>query len=69
MYGTRDAPVEWQKEMANTMLCIGFDGVQTAPCLYFHPELDVYAIIHVDDLIRGGSGAGPGEVAGGCPVH
>ena len=31
MYGTRDAPIEWQKEMTNTMICLGYIAVKTAP--------------------------------------
>ena len=51
MYGTRDAPAEWQQEMNNTMVHLGFVAVKSAPCLYFHPEKDVYVVIHVDDVM------------------
>ena len=57
MYGTRDAPVEWQNEVGKTMMGIGFVAVRSTPCLYFHPTMNLYVVIHVDDVMAIGSKA------------
>ena len=36
MYGTRDAPAEWQAELERTMIKLGFRPVVSTPCLYCH---------------------------------
>ena len=51
MYGTRDAPAEWQAEMERTMIKLGFRPVVSTPCLYYHSSLDVLVFGHVDDLM------------------
>ena len=51
MYGTRDAPAEWQAELERAMIKLGFRPVVSTPCLYCHSLLDVRVVGHVDDLI------------------
>ena len=51
MYGTRDAPAEWQAELERTMIKLGFRPVVSTPCLYCHSSLDVLVVGHVDDLM------------------
>ena len=51
MYGTRDAPSEWQAELERTMIKLGFRPVVSTPCLYCHSSLDVLVVGHVDDLM------------------
>ena len=36
-YGTRDAAMNWQEEVANKTTRIGFVRGICSPCLYFHP--------------------------------
>ena len=55
MYGTRDAPVEWQAELERTMVQLGFVAVQSTPCLYYHAKSGVRVVGHVDDLMCVGS--------------
>ena len=50
IYGTRDAPAEWQGELERTMIKLGFRPVVPTPCLYSHSSLNVL-VGHVDDLI------------------
>ena len=54
MYGTRDAPVEWQAEVGRTMTGLGFVAVRTTPCLFSNPRTKVQAVIHVDDIMATG---------------
>ena len=51
MYGTRDAPAEWQAELERTMIQLGFRPVVSPPCLYYHSPLEVLVVGHVDDLM------------------
>ena len=51
MYGTRDAPAMWQEHLENTFSQVAFRGSAAAPCVYFHPELNVCAVAHVDDVL------------------
>jgi hypothetical protein len=54
MYGTRAAPLVWQKVVRRTMLALGFQMNPIFPCLYYHPERDVTVITHVDDFLCSG---------------
>ena len=54
MYGTRAAPLVWQKVVRRTMLALGFQMNPIFPCLYYHPEYDVTVITHVDDFLCSG---------------
>ena len=51
MYGTRDAPAEWQAELERTMIKLGFRPVVSTPCLYCHSSLNVRVVGHVDDFM------------------
>ena len=51
MYGTRDAPAMWQEHLEGTFKEARFTPSKVAPCVYFHPELHVCAVAHVDDVL------------------
>ena len=51
MYGTRDAPAEWQAELERTMIKLVFRPVVSTPCLYCHSSLGVLVVGHVIDLM------------------
>jgi len=51
MYGTRDAPAIWQKEVRKLMLALGFRGCKSNPCIYIHDERDLTVDVHVDDFL------------------
>ena len=36
LYGTRDAAMNWQEEVAREMVRLGFARGKYNPCLYFH---------------------------------
>jgi len=54
MYGTRDAPAEWQNVVTRVMKELGFLPSSTTPCLYYYPERELRVIIHVDDFLCSG---------------
>ena len=50
LYGTRDAAMNWQEEVANEMHRWGFSRGQYNPCLYSHAERKVRVFLHGDDF-------------------
>jgi len=54
MYGTRSAPLVWQKMVRKTMARLGFHACMTIPCLYYHKDRDIYLVAHVDDFLCSG---------------
>ena len=51
MYGTRDAATNWQEEVAREMKKIGFRRGRYNPCVYWHLEKRIKAIVHGDDFV------------------
>ena len=51
MYGTRDAPLIWQKTLRKVLNNLGFQNSVTTACLYFHKGRDLQVVAHVDDLL------------------
>ena len=51
MYGTRDAPLIWQKEVRKALEGLGFRCCKSNSCLYKHDERDIYVNVHVDDFL------------------
>ena len=54
MYGTRDAPQIWQKEVQRTMESFGFTMSVLQPSVYYHREKDMIVVVHVDDFLCSG---------------
>lgn len=54
MYGTRDAPQIWQKEVQKTMESFGFTMSVLQPSVYYHREKDMIVVVHVDDFLCSG---------------
>ena len=54
MYGTRSAPLIWQKVVMKKMKEMGFDTCPTTPCLYHHKTRDFLVVDHVDDFLGAG---------------
>ena len=50
MYGTRDAPQNWQAYVDNLMRDLGFLPGVAHPCVYHHAVRDIQVVIHVDDF-------------------
>ena len=50
MYGTRDAPQNWQAYVDNLMRGLGFLPGVAHPCVYHHAVRDIQVVVHVDDF-------------------
>ena len=55
LYGTRDAAMNWQEEVARCMKSWGFRRGTYNPCLYFHNVWNVKTLVHGDDFVSVGS--------------
>ena len=58
LYGTRDAATNWQEEVAKAMKGWGFRRGLSNPCLYWHREKGLKALVHGDDFGAAGSRSG-----------
>ena len=58
LYGTRDAPKLWQEELKKTMEELGFESSALHPCVFWHQEMELFVIAHVDDLLAFGGVVG-----------
>jgi hypothetical protein len=50
MYGTRDAAQNWECEYVQVMGDVGFSRGQSTPCIFWHKEKGIWAVIHGDDF-------------------
>jgi len=50
MYGTRDAAQNWEREYVEFMEGVGFRRGQSTPCIFWHKEKGIRAVIHGDDF-------------------
>jgi len=55
LYGTRDASMNWQEEVAKCMTSWGFRTCQFNPCLYMHQGRAMMCLVHGDDFVCVGS--------------
>ena len=55
LYGTRDAPANWEASIKDVMLAFGFLQAKSNDCLYFHEERNIRIEVHGDDF----NGVGP----------
>ena len=51
MYGTRDAPQQWQQHLARILTDSGCIESQLMPGVFKHGERNLEIIVHVDDLL------------------
>ena len=54
MYGTRDAAQNWEEEYTGFMEEIGFDKGLGSPCVFYHDDRKLRAVIHGDDFTISG---------------
>ena len=57
LYGTRDAAMNWQEEVAREMKKLGFQRGAYNPCLYFHKGRNLRTFLHGDDFATVGTRA------------
>ena len=50
MYGTRDAPQNWEFEYAEFMEGIGFTKGKATPCLFWHEPRNIRVVVYGDDF-------------------
>ena len=50
LYGTRDAPANWEATILRVMNLLGFVQGKSNSCLYFHPEREIRVEVHSDDF-------------------
>ena len=55
MYGTRDAPKIWQREVEMTMIEMGCKSSVLHPAVYAHGERSLEIVTHVDDFLCTGT--------------
>ena len=55
LYGTRDAAMNWQEEVAREMKKRGFKRGRYNPCLYWRESDDLLMTVHGDDFVSVGS--------------
>ena len=55
LYGTRDAPQLWQRELETTLNGLGFKGSRLHPGFFYHEGWNVALVSHIDDLPIGGT--------------
>ena len=54
LYGTRDAPLQWERYMAAQLEKLGFVRGQASPCCFHHRHRDLLCVVHGDDFILSG---------------
>ena len=55
LYGTRDAPQQWQEHLSTTLKSIGFREVTCMPGAFQLDQHKVTSVVHVDDIIMVGT--------------
>ena len=54
LYGTRDAPVAWQRVVKSDMARLGFEECRMTTGVYIHRDRDMRVVTHVDDFLVAG---------------
>ena len=54
LYGTRDAALNFQKEVGKLMGSLGFKTSKFNPSLFHHPKEDIKVLVHGDDFVAAG---------------
>lgn len=50
LYGTRDAPLNWEITIREEMMKLGFIQGKSNPCIYYHPKRQIRTVVHGDDF-------------------
>ena len=54
LYGTRDAAINFQKEVGKLMQSLGYITSKFNPSLFYHPSDDIKVLVHRDDFVAAG---------------
>ena len=55
LYGTRDAPLNWELQIQKVMLALGFKQGKSNPCICYHAGRDLRTVVHGDDFTTAGT--------------
>ena len=55
LYGTRDAPMNWELTIAEFMKKLGFVQEKSNPCIYYHASRELRTEMRGDDFTTVGS--------------
>ena len=55
LYGTRDAPLLWQKTLSRSLAKLGFRNSRLQPGFYMHQKKELALVTHVDDFLVAGT--------------
>ena len=55
LYGTRNAPLNWELTIRKIMMKLGFVQGKSNPCIYYHQKRDLRTVVHGDDFTTAGS--------------
>eukprot|EP00435_Cladocopium_sp_Y103_P063045 s567_g24.t1 len=51
LYGTRDAPLNWEMAIRDVMVQLGFEQGRSSPCLYYHKQRRILCSVHGDGFM------------------
>jgi hypothetical protein len=51
LYGLRNSPVLWYKELSSTLRTLGLTALKEEPCLFFDLERQVIILFYVDNIL------------------
>ena len=54
MYGTKAAAQNWQKEVTETMVKVGFKVGKSSPVILNHSQKEIRTLVHGDDFVSSG---------------
>ena len=63
LYGTRDAPQQWERFAARALEALGFKRGRASAVCFYHPAKDILGLVHGDDFVFCGADAGLDWVA------
>ena len=50
LYGHPDSGMEWERHANEHCVSVGFEPVENWPSCYWHPQLELFLVIYVDDF-------------------
>ena len=56
LYGTRDAPQQWERYAAAALEALGFQRGRASAVCFYHPGRRIRGLVHDDDFVFSGLG-------------
>jgi hypothetical protein len=51
LYGLRDSPVLWYKELSTTLQTLGLTALKEEPCLFYNLERRIVLLFYIDNIL------------------